>query len=57
MIFLKKMMHKKIFLAPGTSYYRCVIYGTAWYFLYIFTEETKVYWIFKLWWPFFDVTF
>jgi len=50
------MMHTKIFLAPRTSYYsRCVTYRTAWYFLYIFSGETKVYWIFKLWWPFFDV--
>jgi len=50
-------MHTKIFLAPFlASYYsRCVTYGTAWYFLYIFSGETKVYWIFKLWLPFFVV--
>jgi len=35
-------MHTKIFLASGTSYYgRCVRYGTAWYFLYIFSGEHK----------------
>jgi len=38
----QKMMHTKIFLAPGTSYYsKYITYETAWYFLYIFSEKQK----------------
>src|SRR5215467_10728077 len=57
MIFFKKMLHTKIFLAPGTLYYsRCTIYGAKWYFLNILFRETNIYWIFEIWRPFLDVS-